>query len=68
MRSQLIDLFVIYGATVKLVYVEVPYTTWKKQNAQRENPVPEKVMNRLLQKLEIPQLHEAHEVVYVVGE
>jgi tRNA uridine 5-carbamoylmethylation protein Kti12 len=68
MRAQLIDLFVSYGATVKLVYVEVPYATWKKQNAQRENPVPEKVLNRLLEKLEVPQLYEAHEVVYAVGE
>ena len=67
MRSQLIDLFVTYGATVKLVYVEAPYNTWKKQNAQRENPVPDKVMNRLLQKLEVPQLYEAHEVVYAIG-
>ncbi|MGV3588797.1 MAG: AAA family ATPase [Adhaeribacter sp.] len=66
MRSQLIDLFVTYGAWVKLVYVEVPYATWKKQNIDRENPVPEKVLYRLLQKLEVPQLTEAHEVVYVV--
>ena len=66
MRSQLIDLFVTYGAYVKLVYVEVPYATWKKQNNQREAAVPEKVLDRLLQKLEVPQPAEAHEVIYAV--
>jgi predicted kinase len=66
MRSQLIDLFVTYGAYVKLVYVEVPYAAWKKQNNLREAAVPEKVLDRLLQKLEVPQPYEAHEVIYAV--
>jgi tRNA uridine 5-carbamoylmethylation protein Kti12 len=48
------------------VYVEVPYATWKKQNNQREAAVPEKVLDRLLQKLEVPQPAEAHEVIYAV--
>jgi predicted kinase len=66
MRAQLIDLFVAYGAYVKLVYVEAPYALWKKQNNQRETAVPEKVLNRLLQKLEVPQPAEAHEVIYAL--
>jgi predicted kinase len=66
MRAQLIDLFVTYGAYVRLVYVESPYAAWKKQNSQREMAVPEKVLSRLLQKLEVPQPSEAHEVIYAV--
>lgn len=31
MRSQLIDLFLTYGAKVKIVYIEKPYEVWRKQ-------------------------------------
>lgn len=66
MRSQLIDLFVSYGAKVKIVYIEKPYDIWRKQNRDREYPLPENVLDKLLMKLEIPQLTEAHEVEYIV--
>lgn len=66
MRSQLIDLFVSYGAKVKIVYVEMPYDVWRNQNRNREYPLPENVLDKLLSKLEIPQLTEAHEVEYIV--
>lgn len=65
-RGQLVDLFVEYGARVKIVYIEKPYEIWRKQNQQREHVVPELIMNRMLDRLEIPQLTEAHEVVYQV--
>lgn len=66
MRSQWIDLFVAYKAKVKIVYVEVPYKEWLKQNSKREEVVPEAVLLRLLDKLEIPLLSEAHEVEYEI--
>lgn len=66
MRSQLISLFADYGARVKIVYVERPYRTWQTQNANREHAVPHQVLKRLLAKLEVPKLSEAHEVVYQV--
>jgi putative nucleotidyltransferase with HDIG domain len=66
MRSQLIDLFADYGARVKIVYVEKPYNEWQAQNRDREYAVPAAVLNKLLHKLEVPLLSEAHEVVYVV--
>ncbi len=66
MRSQLIDLFVSYGAKVKIVYVEKPYALWRNQNRNREYPLPEYVLDKLLSKLEIPQLTEAYEVEYNV--
>lgn len=64
MRTQLIDLFVSYGAKVKIVYIEKPYDIWRKQNRDREYPLPESVLDKMLLKLEIPQLTEAHEVEY----
>ncbi len=66
MREQWIHLFISYKARVKLVYIEVPYKEWLKQNSNREHPVPSSVMERMLAKLEVPLLHEAHEVQYEV--
>ena len=66
MRSQLISLFTGYGAKVKIVYIEKPYAVWRKQNKEREHMVPENIMDRMLSKLEIPQLTEAHEIEYSV--
>jgi predicted kinase len=66
MRSQWIDLFTTYKARVRIVYVEVPYREWLRQNSAREFSVPEKVLFRLLSKLEVPTLDEAHAVEYVV--
>lgn len=65
-RSQLIDLFVTYGARVKIVYIEKPYEVWRKQNREREFAVPDAVLDTMLARLDIPQLTEAHEVVYKV--
>lgn len=66
-RSQLIDLFVTYEARVKIVYIEKPYEMWRRQNREREFAVPEAVLDRMLSKLEVPQLTEAHEVQYLTS-
>lgn len=66
MRTQLIDLFVSYGAKVKIVYIEKPYAIWHKQNREREYALPESVLEKMLLKLEIPQRTEAHEVKYII--
>lgn len=66
MRQQLVDLFTLYGAKVKIVYIEKPYNIWRTQNLNRELPVPENILDKMLNKLEIPQLNEAHEVEYIL--
>lgn len=66
LRSQLITLFTAYGAQVRIVYLEVPWQQWKKQNANREHAVPENVLQRMMAKLEVPQPDEAHYVEYRV--
>jgi len=66
MRLQLIDLFLTYKAKVKIVYVEVPYQHLHKQNRSREEMVPNAVMEKLIDKLEVPARWEAHDVTYHV--
>ncbi|SFE05991.1 HDIG domain-containing protein [Chitinophaga sp. CF118] len=66
MREQLIALCLQYKAHVTVVYVEVPGRELFRQNVAREAIVPAAVMHRLINKLEIPDLTEAHEVIYHV--
>jgi predicted kinase len=64
MRAQWIDLFTTYQARVKLVYVEVPYNDWLQQNDARDYPVAKVILSRLLDRLEVPGVEEAHEVIF----
>ncbi|GKX49759.1 MAG: hypothetical protein KBE15_06820 [Budvicia sp.] len=64
----MVNLFVSYHAWVKIVYIEVPYARWRIQNSGREHAVPEKVLDRMLSKLELPTQDEAHSVVYHIEE
>lgn len=68
MRQQLVDLFTLYDSKVNIVYLEKPYDKWRAQNRNREYPLPENVLNKMLYKLEIPQLVEAHDVKYIIEE
>lgn len=65
MRSRWIDLFAAYGARTEIVYLEPPPETLYRQNRDREAAVPESVMGRLLAKLEVPTLAEAHAVTWI---
>jgi predicted kinase len=66
MREQLIDLCTVYGAKITIVYLEVPYKKLGQQNFNRENPIPAIAVERMIDKLEIPQLWEVHELIKVV--
>ncbi|WP_340618282.1 AAA family ATPase [Xenorhabdus entomophaga] len=66
MRQQLIKLFVSYNARVRIVYIEQDYKRWRQQNSNRQYAVPDKVMDRMLDKLEVPVPEEAHEVCYFI--
>ncbi|WP_261864996.1 hypothetical protein [Budvicia aquatica] len=46
----------------------MPYARWRIQNSGREHAVPEKVLDRMLSKLELPTQDEAHSVVYHIEE
>lgn len=61
-RKRWIDLFADYGARVRIVYLEPPLEVVRKQNRKRPEPVPEKIIARLIDKLEPPTWSEAHEL------
>jgi putative nucleotidyltransferase with HDIG domain len=65
-RSGLIGLFTGYRARVRIVYLEVPFDRVLKQNRNRPARVPEQVIYRYRDRLEIPDLTEAHYVDYFV--
>lgn len=64
-RKPLIDLFLSYGARVKIVYIESNYDELIRQNKSRQNAVPASIIDRLIGKLEVPTILEANEVQYV---
>lgn len=65
MRSKWISLFKEYGGKVIIRYIEVPYETLLNQNKNREHVVPEAAIEKMIDKLEIPEYNEAHEVYYI---
>ena len=62
LRKQLVDFFVSYGARVRIVYLDAPLDTILHRNRSRVASVPEAVINKLLDKLDIPDATEAHMV------
>lgn len=58
-RRQLIDLFESYGASVRVVYLETDLETQLRRNAGREDKVPETIIDSMLSKLAVPEIHEA---------
>jgi predicted kinase len=66
MRSRWISLFTDYKARVKIVYLEVPYKTLRRQNANRAYPVPQAVVDQMIHKLEIPTVKEAHDIEWII--
>lgn len=67
-RQQLIDLFLSYGAYVKIIYLEAPFEMLQEQNRNKEQPVPPEIMVKMLAKMEVPSLLEAHTVEYIIRE
>jgi predicted kinase len=62
LRSQVIQLLDDYHAQVRIVYVETAWEELLRRNRSRENPVPQDVIERLTERLEVPDLTEAHRV------
>ncbi len=66
MRARWVSLFTDYNARVRIIYIEVPYKKLKKQNSNRDYKVPDAVIEKMISKLEIPTVKEAHELLYLV--
>lgn len=60
MRQGLINLFSAYHARIRIVYVEVSWPELLKRNQRRSRPVPVKVIRKLADQLDVPDLSEAH--------
>ena len=65
LRATLVRLFRDYNAQVRIVYLETPYDELLRRNAQREESLPQSVIQRLVDKLEPPELSEAPSVVWL---
>lgn len=68
LRDKVISLAVAYKARVRVVYLEPPIPLIRERNTGRTKRVPERVWERLFDKLDVPTLAEAHVVEYAGGE
>jgi putative nucleotidyltransferase with HDIG domain len=60
LRQQLVALFANYKARVRIAYMECPADLMRSRNKSRAHPVPNSVIERMIQKLEVPTMVEAH--------
>jgi predicted kinase len=67
-RAVCVNLFATYRARVRIVYCEVPEAVQRRQNADREDAVPASVVRKMMERWEVPDTTEAHEVVWGWGE
>jgi putative nucleotidyltransferase with HDIG domain len=66
LRGQCIGLFADYHARIRIVYVEAPEERLHQQNHQRQRTVPQSVLDRLLDRWEVPDATESHSVRWEV--
>lgn len=65
-RGKLTDLVAAYNARLRIVYIEPPIPTIRRQNRDRPKVVPESVWERMFDRLDVPTEAEAHRVEYAV--
>ncbi len=65
LRAQTIALAAGYGARVRIVSIEASEGTLLARNRARERRVPERVIERLVARWEIPDRTEAHRVDWI---
>ena len=61
-RTQVIDLLAAYNACVRIVYVEASRDMLFAQNRSRKGAVPERATARMMDRWEVPDMTEAHQV------
>ena len=67
LRGKVIDLCAAYKARVRVVYLEPPIPLVRERNVGREKQVPQRVWERLFDKLDVPTVAECHTVEHQVG-
>ncbi|RME85796.1 MAG: HD domain-containing protein, partial [Planctomycetota bacterium] len=66
LRQPLIQLFTSYQARCRIVYRETLFSQILKQNQSRSRVVPPAVIYEMASEIDMPDLTEAHEVVYSI--
>ena len=66
-RNECVRLFHEFRAKVRIVYVEASPDRLFSQNRQRRRKVPDSVIERLLDRWEVPDRTEAHQVDWIVS-
>ncbi|BAZ38830.1 hypothetical protein NIES4101_47750 [Calothrix sp. NIES-4101] len=66
LRGRLVRLFANYQAEIRIVYLEAPWEELLKRNRNRTEKIPEKVLYRMRDRLEVPKVIEAHQVDFIV--
>ncbi|MWN32599.1 MULTISPECIES: AAA family ATPase [unclassified Gilliamella] len=67
MRQKALDLLYAYHANVEIVYLEQPEKELYRRNSARDTTLPNKTIQRLLNKWEVPLQTEAHKVSYLIN-
>ncbi|GCF10684.1 AAA family ATPase [Dictyobacter arantiisoli] len=65
LRRQLIDFFISYGNRTHIVYIDTPYNVLLQRNNERHANLPEEIIEKLVDKLEVPDITEAHQVEWI---
>lgn len=68
LRKRWVDLFAGYGAWIEIVYLEDDLRAVLKRNAGRVDPVPASVIEKLADKVEVPDVSEGHGVTRCAGD
>lgn len=66
-RRRVIDLALAYSARTRIVYIDAPFADILRHNQARKEMVPENVIYRLLNHLEMPRVSEAHRIEWVLN-
>ncbi|MDJ0693991.1 AAA family ATPase [Mastigocoleus sp. MO_188.B34] len=67
LRDILIRLFTSYQARIRIVYLETAWEELLQRNKTRIHKVPEKVLYKMRNRLDVPKITEAHEVEWVIS-
>lgn len=67
LRAKPLTLFRDYNARTEIIYIETSPKDLSSQNHNRENIVPQAIMDKLIRKLEPPKDWEAHKVIRVIS-
>lgn len=67
-RKKLYDLFTSYKACVRVIYLESPYSKLLERNEIRDRSVPQNVIDRMLNHMDMVESFEAFKAEYVVKE